>query len=485
MGMVINTNLSALNTYNQLNKNGNLMNSALEKLSSGYRINSAADDAAGLAISEKMRGQIRGLDQASSNSQDAISLVQTAEGALEETTDILQRMRELAVQASSDTNTDADRANIQDEIDALVSEIDNIGNTTEFNTKELLNGNVGRAVSDSGGDAANFVDDGYSATSDTAAGVYTVTVTTAATAANIANATGLATSSLANTGTATITAANAGTLTINGSAVTITATDTLDSIVAKINNLSADTGVTAATAAATDTASAAKYAITLTQSTYGSSHTVQVSGSSALLQQLGLAVGSDTNTAISDAGTDAVYTMTDSSGAAIAQKSATGNKVTFSNGLTVEGLDGTVAASDTTSVIVSDANDLTFQIGANEGQTMSLSIGDMRAKALGVDAINVKSATEASSAITTIDAALATVSSQRSKLGAVQNRLESTINNLTTTSENLTAAESRIRDVDMASEMAEYTKLSVVTQAATAMLAQANQQPQQVLTLLK
>ncbi|MDR3560851.1 MAG: flagellin, partial [Negativicutes bacterium] len=132
--MTIATNMSALNTWNQLTKNTNAMNSALEKLSSGYKINSASDDAAGLAISEKMLNQINGLDQASNNAQDASSLVQTADGALEETNSILERMRELAVQSASDTNTSADRANIQDEVDALVSEINNIADTTQFNT---------------------------------------------------------------------------------------------------------------------------------------------------------------------------------------------------------------------------------------------------------------------------------------------------------------------------------------------------------------
>ena len=306
--MIINHNIAALNTHRQLTSASNAQSKSMEKLSSGLRINKAGDDAAGLAISEKMRGQIRGLDQASRNAQDGISLIQTAEGALNETHDILQRMRELAVQSSNDTNTSTDRGELQKEVDELAKEITRISNTTEFNTQKLLDG-----------------------------------------------------------------------------------------------------------------------------------------------------VG---------------------------------------------------------------ANELTFQIGANKDQTMKLSISAMDAKSLGVAAttdddtenaiatagtpateddeavpgkaatttggLDIKTnATTATAAIDTINKAIEQVSAERSKLGANQNRLEHTINNLGTSSENLTAAESRVRDVDMAKEMMEQTKNSILSQAAQAMLAQANQQPQGVLQLLR
>jgi flagellin len=286
--MRINHNISALNTYRQLTINNTAGNKSLEKLSSGYRINRAGDDAAGLAISEKMRGQIRGLNQAERNAQDAISLIQTAEGALNETHSILQRMRELAVQAANDTytqkdtvnNVDGDRDEIQKEIEQLTFEIERIAKDTQFNTMNLIDGSF------------------------------------------------------------------------KGK----------------------------------------------------------------------------------------------------------------------------------------------FQVGANENQTVTLSIGSMNAQTLGLgtvsgntisDGISLASQVSASAAITTIDKAIQKVSSERSKLGAMQNRLEHTINNLNTTSENLTASEARIRDVDMAKEMMEFTKNSILQQAATAMLAQANQQPQGVLQLLQ
>jgi flagellin len=270
--MRINHNIAALNTHRQLSSATNAQSKSMEKLSSGLRINRAGDDAAGLAISEKMRGQIRGLDQASRNAQDGISLIQTAEGALNETHAILQRMRELAVQSSNDTNVTSDRTALQAEVTELISEVSRIANNTEFNTQNLL--------------------------------------------------------------------------------------------------------------------------------------------------------------------------------------------------------DGTFTAKK-------------FHIGANSGQSIALSINNMTASGLGINAVDITTQAGADAAITTINTALEKVSSERSKLGANQNRLEHTINNLGTSSENLTAAESRVRDVDMAKEMMNQTKNSILSQAAQAMLAQANQQPQGVLQLLR
>ncbi|WP_270562925.1 flagellin [Clostridium beijerinckii] len=270
--MIINHNLNAANALRNTNFNTEAAGKSMQKLSSGLRINGAADDAAGLAISEKMRGQIRGLDQATKNSQDGISLTQTAEGALNETESILQRMRELAVQSRNDTNVTQDRTALNDEFDALRKEIDRISSQTEFNTQKLLNG-------------------------------------------------------------------------------------------------------------------------------------------------------------------------------------------TFS------------------------AN---FQVGANTGQTISLTINAMDTVSLSITSgITINSAGTASGAISVLDDAIKSVSTERSKLGALQNRLEHTVNNLSTSSENLTSAESRIRDVDMAKEMMTFSKNNILSQAAQAMLSQANQQPQQVLQLLR
>jgi flagellin len=280
--MIINHNVSAMGSYNSLTQTNLSVDKSLEKLSSGLRINRAGDDAAGLAISEKMRGQIKGLNMASKNAQDSISLIQTAEGALSETHSILQRMRELAVQSSNDTNTTSDRSELQKEMNQLRKEIDRIATTTEFNTKTLMTGKFG---------------------------------------------------------------------------------------------------------------------------------------------------GSN--------------------------------------------------------------NGLSFHLGANKGQTVSLKFSSMKASALKISganattAVSITSATAAETAIKTINDALDTVSAERSKYGAMQNRLEHTINNLRTASENLQSAESRIRDVDMAKEMIDFSKNKIITQSGTAMLAQANANPQNVLQLLR
>jgi flagellin len=472
-----------------MSKNNKIGESSLQKLSSGLRINTAADDPAGLSISEKMRSQISGLDQASTNAQDGISLIQTAEGALNETTDILQRMRELAVQAANDTATTDDRTQIQDEMNQLRQEIDRIADTTEFNTKSLLNGSLSKTVTDSGTDAASFVDSGYKTTGSTEAGVYTVTFTSAAMQANVAagdTADALSTTTVAN---ATTALGLTGDIVVNNSTITLVATDTLTTVAEKINNANGSTGITASTGSGTDTASATKGFLELTSDGYGSDSSVQISGASATLLALGITASGDASTVISDAGTDAVATLTGDG--TYTQSEAAGNVVTFSNGLTVTGLDGTVGNADTATVTVGSTNALDFQIGANENQNLSLTINNMNADSLGVNgststsALSIGSYEDAKAAITTIDAAIASVSAERGNLGAVQNRLDHTINNLTTTSENLTAAESRIRDVDMASEMMEYTKMNILSQAAQSMLAQANQAPEGVLQLLQ
>jgi len=384
--MRINNNLMALNTHRQLGINSNGIGKSVEKLSSGLRINRAGDDAAGLAISEKMRGQIRGLNQASRNAQDAISLVQTAEGALSETHAILQRMRELAVQAANDTNTDTDRGELQKEIDQLTKEIDRIANTTEFNTLKLLDGSKKGLVE-----------------------------------AEDAKAT------LQNNSNVTFTLGSVATDISASFTVTITAT--VESTVFDENNFNISV----------------------------------VGGNKDLLN-----VDDDK---ITYNGADIEFDK-----GALSELKA-GESITISVKKAIE------ANKD-----VSDA--LSMQIGANSGQSILIGIGSMKASDLGLrnadgTALDITSASKATGAITQINNALEYVSTERSKLGAIQNRLEHTIKNLDTAAENLQASESRIRDVDMAKEMMEFTKNNILQQAATAMLAQANQVPQGVLQLLQ
>ncbi|WP_277586014.1 flagellin [Psychrobacillus antarcticus] len=455
--MRINHNIAALNTHRQLTTANSNQSKSMEKLSSGLRINKAGDDAAGLAISEKMRAQVRGLDMASKNAQDANSLIATAEGALNETHSILQRMRELAVQSGNDTNTDVDRGEIQKEMDQLTSEIDRIGNTTEFNTKKLINGgaNVSATATDADtGDAALIKVLGGTGDTKVGAsiGINTSTVATAATA----------TATVATTGTA-LNAASA--ITINGTSFSFADAESTDNVIKAIND--AGLGIKASLDA-TDM-------LVLTSNSVGSASEITIAGATGNF--VGAATGSGTDATIT-AGTTANYN----------NYSAVGNTITIEDGdakgLSFE-ISGALDVTADSTITVASNGTLNFQIGANEDQEMNISIGDMRASALGVSGIKVNSQSSASDAITTINKAIETVSAERSKLGAYTNRLDHTVNNLGTSSENLTAAESRIRDVDMAKEMMNQTKESILSQASQAMLAQANQKPQAVLQLLQ
>ncbi|WP_062237773.1 flagellin [Fictibacillus sp. FJAT-27399] len=391
--MQINHNIAALNTYNRLNAASNAQSKSMEKLSSGLRINRAGDDAAGLAISEKMRGQIRGLDQASRNAQDGISLIQTAEGALNETHDILQRMRELAVQSTNDTNTADDRGEIQKEVTQLKEEIDRIANNTEFNTQKLLNGDLS---------AKQFKDDSATVTSKT--GDFGVTVSTT----GIGNG---------NAGDGIVTAN--------------------DTFVVKFTEYDATND---------------QYKYTITSEATGSTTNGAAPLSNAAAQSITVGGGVDVSLDASKVKVGDSFTL-----------------VTRKEENAAGGASG----------------EMTFQIGSNSNQTLNVGIESMKTADLHINNVNVSSAEQATAAISSLDDAIKNVSAERSKLGAYQNRLDHTINNLGTSSENLTAAESRVRDVDMAKEMMNQTKNSILSQAAQAMLAQANQQPQGVLQLLR
>jgi flagellin len=695
--MRINHNLPALNTYRQLTQNQAASVKSTEKLSSGLRINRAGDVAAGRAISEQMRGQIRGLDQASRNAQDAISMIQTAEGALNETHDILQRMRELAVQASTDTNTASDRGEIQKEINQLTSEINRIGNTTEFNTQKLLNGDKSNtAVQSTGRGLVNASGVVGAATGTTTVGAATVTllqsgsnkldegnyqvvitsavtgtVTSGATSVTTVNSgsisgsgtyaptmadvtfTGIGAGSepvfsgnvitftsgatgdaldantsgdltltrntdgslrvqFAGSGSAvptsgfaideTITADASGNFTYSGHGISFKITDIAgmgsgDTVTYHLDSGTASAGTAQTLWSSVNVSGATKpsgnlvlngaaqgdYTISIAVDAAGGSGTItiQMSGSGGAVVDLGTfsgvaftAAATDftfnanginltlsgldnfsggttntmqfstwTTTTTTPARTTDTITYTaqlqDASGNLLAS-GVVGTSTTLTSGAVVtsgglnaafsgdiggvhlsiasgaSGINGsgafTVGAIIET-VAKSGDSSLTFQIGANQNQSMSLEISDMRSNALGITrsadagthsgftsaatvnngtnntnvefALDVSTASNASNAVTVIQAAIDTVSSERSKLGAYQNRLEHTINNLGTSSENLTASESRIRDVDMAKEMMANTRNNILQQAAQAMLAQANQAPQQVLQLLR
>ena len=419
--MQINHNIAALNTYRQLNSASNAQQKSMQKLSSGLRINNAADDAAGLAISEKMRGQIRGLDQANRNAQDGISMIQTAEGALNETHDILQRMRELSVQASNDTNTDTDRDAIQKEIDQLTSEIDRIGNTTQFNNKNLLDGSQSQSVTLAAGNTKVLKAEVLTST-DT--GTYSLQVQNKSmTAANLAaNGTGVTSDDI----------------TISG-----TGFDVNQSYSIKVED-----GTTVGTKKLTFMAEDGT--VIDTQDDVDVSMAVSLDATGTKTLGIGANKITGNGTMKFDVGIKADYTVTNTSTNQATSKTVTTTDGTVNVGAFQLTVDKTLANQTDASAFKVSGEGVQLQIGSNEDQNMRVAIRDMRAQNLGVDKIDVSSYATAKDAITTIDKAIKTVSEERSKLGAYQNRLDHTINNLGTSSENLTAAESRIRDVDYA-----------------------------------
>ena len=445
--MVVQHNLTAMNANRMLGVTTSAQAKSTEKLSSGYKINRAADDAAGLSISEKMRKQIRGLSQASSNAQDGISCVQTAEGALTEVHSMLQRMNELAVQAGNGTMSEDDRQNIQDEIDQLTSEIDRVSDTTKFNETYLLKGN------------------GTETRQKEVAATYKTPVTS----------------------TVALTATNAPTTWYaKGSATALTADQILERLEVDANgNVAIKDGMEMYSEAANTT------------DQYGAQTKDKIVALTTVKQSYGVA-----STALyADAqGTTAVkdedlknYFNEDGTVKQSLYKKTTGANATFkeigaeqiANYVTV------TAAKDKTTVEYEAVKDLvlSFQVGADTtaNNKISVSMQSMSAESIGVKGISVTGddSTNADAAVDTIGEAIKKVSSQRSALGAVQNRLEHTIANLDNIVENTTAAESAIRDTDMAEEMVAYSKNSILTQAGQSMLAQANQSNQGVLSLLQ
>ena len=538
--MVVQHNMSAMNANRMLSGVSSAQSKSTEKLSSGYRINRAADDAAGLSISEKMRGQIRGLNQASTNAQDGISLIQTAEGALNESHSILQRMRELSVQASNGTETDDDREAVQNEIEQLQSELTRISETTEFNTMKLLDGSMGGSTTSgvkvnasvsknalaslttnnavpgdyatgkvaaaivttiAAGDkisyTVNYTDENGNAKStnvtlkansdtqleDEKGNKYSIT-TTAATPEELANAIAGALSSSSELGDIFDIEADGTTAgQINLKAKEAGSSAKLTSATVSITTNGATTPTTAAI---TGTDGADTYQ-TLTKD-------IGIYDGTGNLDDNTFTVNGEKFAFVSDASVlgkdnkDINYIVTANTTLNATDAAAMAKLINQKTGIAA-------AASATAGSIDLKASDgstgsatgITLQIGANEGQTMSFTLDDMSADALGVGGKNVDLSTQATAqkATTAIDAAIKKVSASRGKMGAVQNRLEHTINNLDTASENLQTAESRIRDTDMAEEMVNYSKNNILAQAGQSMLAQANQSNQGVLTLLQ
>ena len=479
MSLYVNTNIASLNAQRNLTTSVTNLSKSLERLSSGLRINRAGDDAAGLAISENLRSQVRGLGQAVRNSNDGISLIGTAEGALSETVNILQRMRELAVQSASDTNSSENRATIQQEVDQLTSEMTRIANTVQFNGKNLLDGSFTDQTLQIGAFASQTLSFSLTDMRATALGA-TASVTGAE-----------ATDQLA-----------AGDLTVNGTDVgaTTTSMDTVSTqdqassaiaIASAINSVKGTTGVTATVQEATWAADETGDITAVTLGPSGGTDTLKINGEfiqagvaagdagGALVDAINAQSAKTGVTAALDGSNDLVLTAADGRNIAITTTGSAGTalKLTASGNLD-EATDikrGSVDLLSDESIVIAGAN--VAYAGLTAGATQIDT-------ATALHSLDVTTAVLSSAAITSIDYALSQVNTARSTMGALTNRLESTISNLRTVAENLSASESRIRDTDFAVETSAMIRAQILQQAGVSILAQANVTPQAALALL-
>lgn len=471
--MKINTNISAMLANGHLNRTQDNLTTSLERLSSGYRINKAADDAAGMAISQKMHAQIRGLMRASRNGADGISFIQTAEGALTEVDNMLQRCRELAVQAANGGVLQMDdKMAIQQEIDSLMQEIDRLGADTEFNTKSILDGTCCRQTS-----SDNVGVKVVSMTDYVGLNTYKLKVDDVAKQADL-------TMTFDPSG---FPLTEKGTMQMNGEIIELDPGSTLEDVYAQIRDygehMNIDVVPIGDDGAETDINDATK--LFFQSKLYGEQYDIQVTTDSP---ELGDKLGVSGATA--NKGKDAVVTIDTGNSSGFSKTATTfveGGRVTVSDrdGFSMIFDVSKAEAGSDAAVTVLDAGFVAIQIGSNEGQTIDISIPPVTCKSLNIQYCNVCTVDGASDSITKFNDAIKEVSAIRAKLGAYENRLDSATASLDTTSENLTQACSRIEDVDMSEEMTNYTQLSVLAQAGTSMLAQANNRPQTILQLLQ
>jgi len=477
MPQVINTNIMSLNSQRNLNASQEALQTSLQRLSSGKRINSAKDDAAGLAISERFTSQIRGLNQAVRNANDGISLSQTAEGALAEGGNILQRVRELSVQSANATNSASDRQALQSEVGQLVSELDRISTNTEFNGQKLLDGTFGTATFQVGANANQTIQTTTSNFRTSQYGNYRVEGAAASAAGAARTEQGEQLSVNGYLGSRTL---------------NIDPNTSAKDIANQVNNKSSETGVSAfsSTELSMSFSAAGAYALSI-QSDNDTADNISFTLSSVGDSNgLGGAV-----TAFNDISSKTGVTARISSdGKSIVLNNNTGNNITLKDtvnanaGDVVVGGAATLSADGTpdTAVITGQVTFDSIKSFGVAGTANSTLMNSQEASKLNsVQDIDISTVAGANLALATVDAGLATVNNQRAKFGAVQSRFGSTISNLTTNSENLSAARSRVRDTDFAQETANLTRAQILQQAGVAMLAQANVAPQNVLTLLK
>ena len=480
--MKINHNMSAMIANKRLLGTENSLSNSIERLSTGLRINRASDDAAGMAIANKMTSQIKGLGQASRNAADGSSVLQIADGALNEVHSMLQRMRELSVQAANGTNTVDDLDAIQLEIASLTKEVDRISRDTEFNTKPLLDGTLDQRVyPDSRGIKRIDISDAVMANT------YSVNITADAEHAVLVGGAGL---------TANATMPADGTVVINSVEVEIKEGETFSAVYEKLREGSErgevnllvvgnvnDTSGTPENAGYVPNDVSQGGNLVFVSNRYGNSVGMNVKCDNPTLAAF-LGIGTDNQNVGKDV--EIAFDANDKGFSSQATILTDGNYVTISdrNGFEMK-FEVEPGTTGTVNLEVTNMGPMILQIGANENQTMEVRIAEISSKTLYIDQVNVCTITGASRAITSYDGAVSKVSEVRSSIGAYMNRLDYAISNFDGSEENMTQALSRIEDVDMAEEMTEYTKYNVLTQAATSVLAQANDLPQQVLQLLQ
>lgn len=471
--MKINRNMSAVFTNNQLKRTENKLSASMERLSSGFKLNSAGDNPAGMAISNKMRAQIDALDQAETNASNAISTLQIADGALNEVSSMLQRIRELSVQAANGTNSEEDRESIQLEVDRLKEEVDRISSSTEYNTKTLLDGTSDVRVY---GDNISrmYVSDAV------ITGEYSLFVNTTAEKASVA----------VDFDNMTLTG-DKGTIDINGCTMEIYSGMSRDQFIGQLRDV--------AEAAGCDIEIDSSNQINLISSGYGSSEEIELAVSENITGLISDTIPSTYDEETKEnqyilAGknadvsfTDPADTTAESTFTNTATITADGNriKVTDRNGFTMDFLiDADTADGTQLDIEVTDIGPMTIQIGANQYQTMDIRIPEISTESLYLDTVDVTSEKGATKALDTMDDAISKLSAVRSRIGASQNRLEYATNSLAESQEDMTSAYSNLLDTDMAEEMTEYTQQNVLDQAAISVLAQANDIPDKILSLL-
>ncbi len=531
---VINTNIPSLNAQRNLSTSQTSLTTSLQRLSSGLRINSAKDDAAGLAISERFSAQIRGMDQARRNANDGVSIAQTGEGALEQMGNILQRIRELAVQSGNATNSQSDREALNSEVTQLVSELDRFSTATEFNGQKLFDGSFGAATYQIGANAnqtinattANFRTNQYGTYQlgvGNGTGIGTVTSFTSGATSTSAGSTGVV-----STGGLNVT--TSGTFSINGVTISASGTDSAAALATKINAANAGVEASARTEATLTFSASGSFSLTAASksntfeavafnvtdadgdgSIEQEDYAQAVAAFNAKSSKTGIVAQvvdfQTTNAGVTETRSGLRLVASDGSNIALAASGGFAADVAIWNASGTAGVDATLLTSGSSAAAASGSSDATLYIGGqvtiNSRGSYALTsagaafasgvvnFGGVAANAVvssdirTVEKIDISTVEGATQALRVVDDALSLVNDQRAKFGALQSRFAATITNLQTTSENLTSARSRIRDADFASETANLTRAQILQQAGTAMLAQANALPNQVLSLLR